>query len=237
MDAGRTHDGDGLTPGEVLRAARSLISEHGLSGLSMRRLADELGVWPTSIYYALGEGAGKDDLVRITVDSILGATPLPPDEGPWDARFRTWCEGLRQGLLPYPGVAEWLLLGVAAGPHGVRRSEALLRILRDAGLLREERSRYFITVFMLVLPTVQAEIGAKRGAELAKEQQRAAAAYARVMQEVPEHESALTRDFLAWLPSDPPDGQYRWGIEVLVRAIDERGRHRQRRADRRAREG
>ncbi len=54
----------------IITAASDALREHGLAGLSMRRLADELGVQPGALYYHV---ASKQDLVAAAGEHILAA--------------------------------------------------------------------------------------------------------------------------------------------------------------------
>ncbi|CUU59383.1 DNA-binding transcriptional regulator, AcrR family [Parafrankia irregularis] len=56
---------DPLTPNQVIAAARSLLERDGYQQFSMRRLAAELGVAPTAIYWHVGN---RDELL----DTVLG---------------------------------------------------------------------------------------------------------------------------------------------------------------------
>lgn len=218
-----TPDRATLAREDVLSGARAVVAAEGLAGLSMRRLAEHLEVWPTSIYHALGPG-GKDRLLEETVDSIVAAMPIAPEQAPWDARLRGWCEGMRQGLLPYPGVAGWMLTGPVTGPASIRHTECLLRILRDVGLLREDRARFLVSIFTLILSSVHSEVGESHGSRRLTHERHFQESYARALAAVPHEESMLTRDLRDWLATATPDGQYRWGLELILRDLDVRHR-------------
>lgn len=67
----------GLTRDAVLTAARGLIAEVGLRGLTMRALARRLGVAPNALY---GHVPGKDELVDALLDVHLAAVDTPPED-------------------------------------------------------------------------------------------------------------------------------------------------------------
>jgi AcrR family transcriptional regulator len=52
----------------IVAAARRMVEEGGVDALSMRKLAAELGVAHTAIYWHVG---GRDELVHAVVDSLL----------------------------------------------------------------------------------------------------------------------------------------------------------------------
>ncbi|MGN6754324.1 MAG: TetR/AcrR family transcriptional regulator [Intrasporangium sp.] len=73
----------------VLTAAVELADEVGLAGVSMRRLAQRLGVVPMALYKHV---ADKDELLDAMVDVVIGEF-RPPDPA------LDWKDGVRQQLL------------------------------------------------------------------------------------------------------------------------------------------
>src|SRR5437867_13029130 len=64
----------------VVRTALALLDEVGLDGLTMRRLADELGVQAASLYWHLRD---KEELLDLLADAICEEMPTPRREGSW----------------------------------------------------------------------------------------------------------------------------------------------------------
>ena len=61
----------------------ALLREDGLDAVSMRRVADRLGVAPNSIYAHV---ADKAALIDELIDAMLAGVPTPTDDG-WRARI------------------------------------------------------------------------------------------------------------------------------------------------------
>ena len=80
----------GLTYAAVLAAARELLAEGGLPALSMRSLANRLGVAPNALYSHVGS---KTALLDDLLDDLLAlvAAPNPHDAGPGWGKSRTPC--------------------------------------------------------------------------------------------------------------------------------------------------
>ncbi|MBV8985269.1 MAG: TetR family transcriptional regulator [Acidimicrobiia bacterium] len=57
----------------IVAAARELIAAGGVDALSMRKLAAEVGVAPTAIYWHIGS---REDLLNAVLDAMIG--DLPP---------------------------------------------------------------------------------------------------------------------------------------------------------------
>jgi AcrR family transcriptional regulator len=66
-----------LNAEDVLSAARQLLARKGAEPLSMRRLADHLGVAPNTLY---SHYPNKAALMDAVLDSFLGEVPLPQVE-------------------------------------------------------------------------------------------------------------------------------------------------------------
>jgi AcrR family transcriptional regulator len=73
----------------VLQAAVALADESGMGAVSMRRLAQELGVVPMALYKHV---ADKEELLDGMVDTVIGEID-PPDPG------LDWKNGVRQRVL------------------------------------------------------------------------------------------------------------------------------------------
>ncbi|WP_139416241.1 TetR/AcrR family transcriptional regulator [Agromyces laixinhei] len=63
---------------EVVNAAVQLADDEGIDAVSMRRIADRLGLKPMSVYTYV---PGKAELIDLMVDQVAGERSLPPLEG------------------------------------------------------------------------------------------------------------------------------------------------------------
>lgn len=88
-----------LSRDRVLEAAVALADVVGIEALSMRRLAQELGVVPMALYKHV---ANKDELLDGMVDVVLGEID-PADPTPdWQAAVRRRLLSARQAVLRHP---------------------------------------------------------------------------------------------------------------------------------------
>src|SRR5262249_28787387 len=74
-----------LSRGRVLEVAIGQADSRGLEAVSMRTLAEELGVAPMALYRHI---AGKEDLIDAMVDIVFGEVGVPPGGGDWKAAMR-----------------------------------------------------------------------------------------------------------------------------------------------------
>jgi AcrR family transcriptional regulator len=74
-----------LAVGQIVAAAIGVADAEGLAALSMRRVADELGVGTMSLYTYV---PGKGELIDLMLDTVLGEQDRPADvAGGWRARL------------------------------------------------------------------------------------------------------------------------------------------------------
>lgn len=116
----------------MLDAAIGLADEGGIDALSMRRLADELGVEAMSLYHYV---KGKDDLVGGMVDTVESEVELPAADAEWKPALRAMAISFHDMLRRHPWAASPM---VPASPTTVsqarlRYMEAMLGRLRQAG--------------------------------------------------------------------------------------------------------
>src|SRR5579872_3240705 len=127
-----------LDQAQVVRAALALLDDIGLDELTMRRLAERLGVKAASLYRHVRD---KDELLALLGDAISGEIPLPPREGSWQTQLVAAAWNVRRGLLAHRDAARVLAATPPAGPRRLRHVEAVLRILHEAGLRDRDAAR------------------------------------------------------------------------------------------------
>jgi TetR/AcrR family transcriptional regulator, tetracycline repressor protein len=127
----RTRPRGSLTREQIINEALALLEEHGPGGLSMRRLADRLGVAPGALYTYV---RGKADLIDGLVDQVYAGLDLDPDPGgDWTQQLTTLSQEIRAYLLAHPAVVPYALQQPGLGPHSLRLGEAIYNVLRPAG--------------------------------------------------------------------------------------------------------
>lgn len=118
----------------MLRAALRLVDARGLEALSMRKLAQELGVEAMSLYNHV---EGKDDIVAGIVD-LVTAEIDPPGEGPdWKDVLRARAASTHEALTRHPWAARIWMTTSGGSDDGLRHADAVLRRLREAGFSPE----------------------------------------------------------------------------------------------------
>src|SRR5437879_13799155 len=66
----------------IVGAALDLLDEAGLEGLTMRALAERMGVRAASLYWHIRD---KEQLLGLLAEAIVGEVPEPAPDMPWRA--------------------------------------------------------------------------------------------------------------------------------------------------------
>jgi AcrR family transcriptional regulator len=114
----------------LVREALALLDEVGLDDLSMRRLADRLGVTAASLYWYV---RNKDELLALLADAISGEISLPDTGLPWREALEAGARNLRRVALSHRDAARVLAATMPTGRHRLRAIDALLGLLLRAG--------------------------------------------------------------------------------------------------------
>lgn len=117
---------------QVVEAAVAVADAEGLQAISVRRIAQELGVSPMSVYTYV---PSKAELVGLMFDRILGEVDGPPPEGQGWREALTFVACERWRLTErHPWMLDLALHRPPLGPNLVARHEIALRILDATGL-------------------------------------------------------------------------------------------------------
>jgi AcrR family transcriptional regulator len=119
-----------LSKERVLRAAVSLADRHGIESLSMRKLADELGVAAMSLYYYV---PNKERLLDGMVDIVFSEIEPPSTDDDWKTAMRKRAISTREALGRHPWAVGEMEGRTDHGPANLRLHDAVLGRLRAAG--------------------------------------------------------------------------------------------------------
>lgn len=136
----------------ILDQALALVDERGLAAVSMRAVAERVGLTSMALYpYVGGKDAlldGLVDLLRLELDLRYGADPAELD---WRERLRALGRAVRAVADEHPGAFPLLLTRPAAGAATSWLTAALRHVLHDAGVDAAEVPRLarMICAFLL----------------------------------------------------------------------------------------
>ena len=126
-----------LSEAAVLAAARRVVDAGGLTALSMRRLARELGVAPNALYTYFPT---KDALVDGLLDSLL-ASVGGPRGGSWEDRVVGLMRASRAAVLKHPELMPLFFSRQLTGPNALRLGEETLSLFAEGGVKGKAAAR------------------------------------------------------------------------------------------------
>lgn len=127
-----------LSRDRVLGAALRLADEGGIESLSMRKLAQDLGVKAMSLYNHV---ANKDDIIDGIVDIVVSEIEVPVPGTDWKTAMRRRAISARATLLHHPWATMPIVSRVNVGPTMLRYVDATLGCLCEAGFSLEMADR------------------------------------------------------------------------------------------------
>ncbi len=133
-----------VEPAEIVSAATDMIERDGLEGFSMRPLAKQLGVWPTTIYNHFD---GKEAVLDEVADHFLDSIPLPsPDALSWDEWLEHFAAAVYRAWTAHPRLLAVVMTRPGRGDSIARMLDVFLGVLRTAGFAAEEAHSAWHTV-------------------------------------------------------------------------------------------
>jgi AcrR family transcriptional regulator len=117
----------------VVEAALALADAEGLDAVTMRRVAEALGVAPMTIYTYV---PGKAELLDLMVDALYGRLAAEPGDagGSWRARLEAVADRNRAMFRHHPWAAAVSTARPPLGPGLIAKYERELRTLEGLGL-------------------------------------------------------------------------------------------------------
>jgi AcrR family transcriptional regulator len=119
-----------LSRERVLQTAFERTDKEGVEALSMRKLAQELGVEAMSLYRHV---RNKSDIVDGMADLVFGEIGLPPPGPDWKTAMRRRAIAARDVLARHPWAIELMESRSTPGPATLQHHDAVLACLRAAG--------------------------------------------------------------------------------------------------------
>src|SRR5919197_2844981 len=144
----------GLRVDAIVAAAIEVADAHGLAGLSMRAVAERLGVTAMALYTYV---PGKDELLDLMYDGAHAELPVRYHlAGGWRAAVASWATDLVRCYVRHPWALQVSFARPVLGPSEQAVVEALARVLRQTGLPAALARRVVSLLFYVVRGTAQA---------------------------------------------------------------------------------
>lgn len=207
-----------LTRQTVVERALKIADTDGLQAVTIRRLATELGVTPTALYWHV---KNKNELLSALADHLLAALVADVDPGlPWQRRLRAVVTALVTQARAHPYLADLLpMVDRSAAEEYHRATDTVIGLLTEAGFSLQEADQVASYLLLGATTMVACQPGGVGGdeeeaAELRRRQRLD-------LERLPPHRYPHLTAFAATL-SVPPDldAYYAFGVDLLLSAVE-----------------
>jgi AcrR family transcriptional regulator len=195
----------------VVSAALKVVESEGGDALTMRRVADEIGVSASSLY---GYVANKEELVQLVLEQIMTEIRFPSAGQEWQQMLRAWARETLGVFRRHPGVAGLTLGRVPFGPSMLQGLERMLAAMRSAGIPDQvaafagDLGSLYVAAFAYeqdVTPVAEhGDFAAQAGAWL---------------KSLPREEFPNTIALADQIVAGDGDDRFEWGLDVLIRGL------------------
>ena len=119
-----------LSRERALSAAITVADAEGIGSLTMRRLAQQLGVEAMSLYHHV---ANKDDILDGMVELVFAEIELPAEGSEWKTAMHQRATSARAAMMRHPWAITIMESRSSPGPETLRHHDAVLGSCRRAG--------------------------------------------------------------------------------------------------------
>jgi len=201
----------------VVDQALALGDAEGLEALTIRRLAQELGVTPMALYWHF---RNKDELLAALAERIWSEIDTDVDEAaPWPAQLRALLESLVQVLRAHPSASELLIAGEKQSPAALEATEVTLEVLRRGGFDPQHASAVARNALWTGLMLAMSEPGYGPSLSEADRTEHQRRSRIRLAMLPPDRYPCLVEAAEPMTACDDPDFHYRFGIDVFIRGV------------------
>ncbi len=207
-----------LTRQAITEAGLRVLDRDGIDGLSMRRVSEELGTGPASIYWHV---RNKGELLQLLYERVMEEVRLPaPDPSRWTEQLRELARQVRDIMRRHRDIARISLGRIPSGPTIAGLTEWLFQLMSPAGI-PDRTVAYLADLFGLYVGayTFEESLGmaSPTGEDLP-----------------PDQIVTMLRDYMASLPADrfphihraldhifdpDVDARFEFGIDVILRGL------------------
>jgi AcrR family transcriptional regulator len=212
----------GLSLDRIVEAAIKIALTDGLAAVSMSHVAAALGTAPMSLYRYV---ASKEELLALAVDTALGAPPARsnPVEG-WREGLSGFAWAMLAAYRRHPWALQVPISGPPITPNQIAWLERGLSALRATNLTEAEKMSVIILISGFVRN--EARLAANISAAIlatGSTAQEAMTSYGRLLRRLTDAERfpalhAVIASGAIDTP-DPPDDQFRFGLERILDGI------------------
>jgi AcrR family transcriptional regulator len=208
-----------LTREAIVEAALRVLDAEGMEGLSMRRVAEELGTGAASLYWHV---RNKEELFQLIFERVTQETALPePDPSRWKEQLKALAFQMRAVLNSHRDVARLSLGRIPAGATLALYNEWLFALLKPVGI--PDRVIAYLGDFAGLYVGAYAfeeslGVSSPTGEDLPPEQ--ILEMFRGYVLSLPEDRFPNTRAAADLLFAGGPDERFEFGIDLMLRGLE-----------------
>jgi AcrR family transcriptional regulator len=208
-----------LTQDAIIDAALRVLDREGLEGLSMRRVAEELGTGAGSLYWHV---RNKGELLQLLFEKVTGEMELPePDPSRWQDQLKDLARQMRSVMHRHRDIARVSLGRIPSGPTIALFNEWLFELLRPAGI-PDKVIAYLGDLFGLYVGAFTFEeslgLASPTGEDLPPEQ--ILQMFRAYVESLPADRFPHTRGAVDLLFGGDQDERFEFGLDLIVRGLE-----------------
>jgi AcrR family transcriptional regulator len=187
------------------------MDAQGPEALTMRRLAEELGMGTMALYRYF---PSKSDLMDAAIEVAAPEVHLPdPEAGPWKDQLRELARALFRAGLRHPSIARERFKRPLQGPSALQLTDRVIALLLEAGLGKQDAVAAFKALLVHTLGAAAFAAGESRP----DVRQRASERHAALSTEEAPAMASVASEFTAALGGDQA---FELGLSALLDGIE-----------------
>jgi len=211
-----------LTRQRILHVGLRMIDQQGLEAFTMRKLAQELGVDPMSIYRHF---ENKDALLDGVADVLWGEVELPGSETGWEALLRSIATSLRTLAHAHPHAYRLLCNNQSLSLAMLRLFDVTLEQLQQAGFEPKRASEVVCTVSSYAIGYAMVELSALLpvpSERVTEEKITDIGRLTQIMRRLPRETPARLVEVACALTDCDMDAQFIFGLDLMLTSLKTR---------------
>ncbi len=217
-DGARDGDRTRLSKSVVVDRALALADAHGLEALTIRRLAQDLGVTPMALYWHF---RSKEELLAALGDRVWTEIDVNLDpDADWTAQLRGLMESLVGMLRAHPAASSLLMSGEKLhGEASLEATEVALEVLQRGGFDAQHASEIARSAMWTGLMLVMSEPGFEPSMSDEERTERLRQDRIRLAMLPPTRFPHLVAAAVPMTDCENPELHYRLGIEMFLGGV------------------
>ena len=210
-----------LTRERILQVGLRLIDQQGLEAFTMRKLAQELGVDPMSLYRHF---ENKDALLDGVADMLWGEVELPGSEIGWEALLRSFATSLRALAHAHPHAYRLLCNSQSLSLAMLRLSDVILEQLQRVGFEPKRAQEIACTVssYAIGYAMVELSVLSSEPPEGGASGQTDIGRLTKLMRRLPRETPTRLVEVACILTDCDMDAQFTFGLDLMLTSLASR---------------